>query len=58
MSSPKPRPKLDFRDNMTLRIIHEATLQDLLQARNYAAIQLLEERNALLRERYYALVLP
>jgi hypothetical protein len=55
MSSPKVHPKLDFKDNTTLRIIHEANLQDLLQARNYVTLQLLEEHNALLRERYYAL---
>ena len=53
MSSPENRPKLDFRDNTTLCLLHEANLQDLLQARNYATLQLLEERNALLRERYY-----
>ena len=56
-SSPQIHQKLDFRDNTTLRIAHEATLHDLLSARNYAALQLLEERNALLRERYFALVL-
>ena len=50
MSSPKSQPKLDIKENKTLRLIHEASLQDLLQARNYAALQLLEERNTLLRE--------
>ena len=43
MSSPEAQPKLDFKDNKTLRLIHEASLQDLLQARNYAALRLLEE---------------
>ena len=35
-----------------LRTLHEATLQDLLRARNCATIQLLSERNKLIRERY------
>jgi hypothetical protein len=52
MSSPKNQQDLDFRDDKTIRIVHEATLQDLLRARNYPTLQLLEERNALLRERY------
>ncbi|KAH9008995.1 hypothetical protein EDB84DRAFT_1446584 [Lactarius hengduanensis] len=34
-----------------LQIIHEATLQDLLRFRNFAAIALLAERNELLQER-------
>jgi hypothetical protein len=59
MSSPETqaetRPVLDFNNDTTLRLIHEANLQDLLRARNYATIQLLEERNTLLRERYYIL---
>jgi hypothetical protein len=35
-----------------LRTLHEASLSDLLGARNYAAKQILRERNKLLRERY------
>ena len=53
MSSPENQPKLDFRGNTTLHLLHEATLQDLLWARNYAKLQLLKERNALLHEQYY-----
>jgi len=34
-----------------IQVIHEATLQDLLRFRNFAAIQLLYERNELLQER-------
>ena len=51
MSSTNTQPEIDFRDKTTFRIVHKTMLQNLLQARNYAAIQLLEERNALLRER-------
>jgi hypothetical protein len=50
-TQPEIKPEIDFRDTTTVRIVHEATLQNLLQARNYAALQLLEERNSLLRER-------
>jgi hypothetical protein len=35
-----------------LQLLHEASLQDLLKAKNNAVRQILEERNALLRERY------
>ena len=35
--------------------LHEVTLQALLGARNYAVLQLLKERNDLLREQYLAL---
>ena len=38
-----------------LRTLHEATLQSLLGARNYAVLQLLRERNNLLLEWYLAL---
>ncbi|KAH9014395.1 hypothetical protein EDB84DRAFT_1443869 [Lactarius hengduanensis] len=34
-----------------IQVIHEATLQDLLRFRNFAAMALLAERNELLRER-------
>ena len=37
-----------------LRTLHEASLQILLGARNYAVLQLLRECNDLLRERYLA----
>ena len=57
MSSPEAQKKLDFRDYTTLRIVHEASLEDLLRARNYAALHLLNERNALLHEQYFVLVL-
>lgn len=35
----------------TIHILHEANLQDLLKAKNDVVLQLLQERNALLRER-------
>lgn len=44
-------PKINFSDKTTHRTVHEATLQDLLRARNYATLQLLKERNELLCER-------
>ena len=55
-SEPKKHSKINFSDVLTLRTIHEAGLQDLLRARNYAVLQLLAERNKLLRERYWLLV--
>lgn len=36
---------------LVARVLYEATLQDLLQARNYATFQLLCERNDLADER-------
>jgi hypothetical protein len=35
----------------TIQILHEANLQDLLKAKNNVVLHLLQERNALLRER-------
>ena len=47
--------RLSWSRLFALRSLHEATLQALLGARNYAVLQLLKERNDLLRERYLAL---
>ena len=42
---------------LALRSVHEATLETLLGAWNYTVLQLLQERNDLLRERYLAIAL-
>lgn len=49
--------RLRWSQLFALRITHEATLQTLLGARNYAVLQLLQERNNLLRERYWTIAL-
>ena len=36
--------------------MHKATLEALLRAQNYTVLQLLSERNNLLREQYFALI--
>jgi hypothetical protein len=51
MSSEADLDRLRWARFFALRSIHEATLETLLRARNYAARQLLDERNRLLRER-------
>ena len=55
MSSEPDKDRLLWSQIFALRTLHEATLQELLGARNYATIQLLSERNSLLRERYLAM---
>jgi hypothetical protein len=57
MSSEADTDRLRWARIFALRTLHEATLSDLLGARNYAAKQLLRERNDLLRERYSTLTL-
>ncbi|KAI9440361.1 hypothetical protein H4582DRAFT_2055767 [Lactarius indigo] len=53
MSSPEPSPEdIPLANNLRARVLYEATLQDLLQARNYVVTQLLRERNSLLDERH------
>ena len=47
--------RLNWSRLLALRTLHEATLQALLGARNYAVLQLLKERNDLLLERYLTL---
>ncbi|KAI9442577.1 hypothetical protein H4582DRAFT_2202957 [Lactarius indigo] len=52
MSSPEPSSEdIPLAKNLRARVLYEATLQDLLQARNYVVTQLLRERNGLLDER-------
>ena len=55
MSSEADKDRLLWSRILALQTLREATLQELLGARNYAALQLLSERNDLLRERYLAL---
>jgi hypothetical protein len=52
MSSEDNGRMLNFSDIITIRTVHEATLQDFLNARNFAVLQLLRERNQLLEEQY------
>ena len=47
--------RLRWTQIFALRTLHEATLQALIGARNYAVLQLLRERNDLLSERYWAM---
>jgi hypothetical protein len=56
MSSDTDNDRLRWAHIFTLHTLHEATLLDLLGAQNYAAKQLLRERNDLLREQYSALL--
>jgi hypothetical protein len=51
MSSEADRDRLCWACLFALRTLHEATLEALLRARNYAALQLLDEHNSLLCER-------
>jgi hypothetical protein len=51
MSSEADRDRLRWAGLFALRTLHKATLEALLWARNYAALQLLDERNGLLHER-------
>ncbi len=46
-------PVLSPEEIRAIEVLHEATLQDLIKTKNYAILQLLEERNKLLRERYF-----
>jgi hypothetical protein len=55
MASEADIDRLHWAHIFALRTLHEATLSDLLGARNYAAKQILRERNNLLRERYSTL---
>ena len=55
MSSEADKDRLLWSEIFAIRTLHKATLQELLGTRNYAAMQLLSERNDLLRERYLAL---
>jgi hypothetical protein len=52
MSSNAENPRLIWAEIFAIRNIHEATLQTLISTRNYATLQLLDERNKLLREQY------
>ena len=47
--------RLSWSRLFALHSLHEATLQALLDARNYAVLQLLKECNDLLRKQYLAL---
>lgn len=53
MSSEANKDRLRWAQRFSLRTMHEATLEALLRAQNYAVLQLLSERNSLLRERYF-----
>ena len=52
MPSEADQDRLHWANIFALRTLHEATLPALLQARNYAVRQLLQERNDLLEEWY------
>ena len=43
-------------EGLAIRTLHEATLHDLVHARNYAVLHILHERNRLMRERYVILM--
>ena len=51
---PSEETKPDYTSVLAVRTLHEATLQDLLHARNDAVFKLIHKRNELLRERYFA----
>jgi hypothetical protein len=51
MSSDADRDRLCWARLFALRTLHKATLEALLRTRNYATLQILDERNGLLRER-------
>ncbi|KAH9169045.1 hypothetical protein EDB89DRAFT_1908879 [Lactarius sanguifluus] len=52
MSSPEsPDDDIPLAKNLRARVLYEATLQELLQARSYVITQLLREHNDLLDER-------
>lgn len=55
MTSEADIDRLRWAHIFALRTLHEATLSELLKARNSAAKQVLRERNNLLRERYSTL---
>ena len=55
MSSEADKARLLWSKIFAIRTLHEATLQELLGARNYATMQLLDEHNDLLCEQYLAL---
>ncbi|KAI9433622.1 hypothetical protein BJY52DRAFT_1231499 [Lactarius psammicola] len=46
-----PTRFLSTEEALATRTLHEATLQDLIRAKNYAILHILHERNELLRER-------
>lgn len=52
MSTEADLDRLRWAQIFALRTLHEATLEQLLGARNYAVRQLLRERNNVLRDRY------
>lgn len=52
MSTEADLDRLRWAQIFALRTLHEATLEQLLGARNYAVRQLLRERNDVLRDRY------
>ena len=52
MPSEANKARLNWAQIYALRTLHEATLESLLGAQNYATLQPLSERNQLLRERY------
>ena len=54
MSSEADADRLCWARRFSLQTIHEATLEALLCARNYAVLQLLREHNGLLTEWYFA----
>ena len=39
-------------ETLSMQTLHEATLQELIRARNDAVLQILHERNKLMRELY------
>lgn len=53
MPSEDNNPEVNMSTGLAIRTLHEATLQDLIRARNYDVLQLLGERNLVLRERYW-----
>jgi len=46
----KLRAQISDEQCKRLQVLHEATLDDLMHARNHAFWEILEERNTLLRE--------
>lgn len=52
MSSETDILEVNMSSGFAIRVLHEATLHDLIRARNCDVLQLLGERNRVLDERY------